>query len=61
MSDTRQDIERQKWLERKAAIKEARRDYCYRDCDGHNINCPYYDEHEEVWDYEECFIDRGGF
>lgn len=61
MSDTRRDIEIQKWLEYKAAIKETQRDYCYKDCDGHTLDCPYYDAEEETWDFRECFRDRGGF
>lgn len=37
----------------------ARREYCERDCEEHNENCPYYDPEEEAWDYEECFRDKG--
>lgn len=59
MSDTRLDIERDKWLEEKEAIHFARQDYCYGDCDGHNEECPYYDAEEECFDYEECFRDKG--
>ncbi len=60
MSDYANDAKREKWLEEKEAIRQARRDYCDRDCDGHNENCPYYDAEEETWDFEECFRDRGG-
>lgn len=37
-----------------------RRDYCEH-CEEHNESCPYYDENEETWDYDECFRDRGEF
>lgn len=37
----------------------ARREYCERDCEEHNENCPWYDAEEETWDYEDCFKTKG--
>lgn len=36
-----------------------RQDYCEKHCCEHNEDCMYYDPEEEVWDYEECFRDKG--
>lgn len=61
MSDSRLDIEREKyceWLDRQRSIRQ---DYCYRDCDEHNNKCPYYDEETETWDYDLCFEESGGW
>ena len=59
MSDSRLDIERDKYLEWKQQQKWAMQDYCERDCDEHNENCPWYDAEEETWDYEDCFKTKG--
>ena len=56
--DTPLDIERQKLAEYLEQQHFARMDYCEKDCDEHNENCPYYDAEEECWDYEQCFKDR---
>lgn len=53
--EARQD----KIAEYKEQCNWARREYCERDCEEHNENCPYYDPEEECWDYEECFRDKG--
>ena len=65
MSDYAEDARKQKWLEEKEAIKEARRDYCYKDCEEHTTDCPYFvledeEENEGYWEFQECFRDRGG-
>lgn len=61
MSDTRLDIERDKFLEWKAQQREAMRSAC-EDCDSHKtLGCLYYDPEEESFDYEECFRDSGGW
>lgn len=61
MSDTRLDIERDKYLEWKDQQKEAMRNFC-EDCDSHKtLGCLYYDPEEETFDYEECFKDTGGW
>jgi len=61
MSDTRLDIERDKYLEWKQQQREAMRSAC-EDCDSHKtLGCIYYDPEEECWDYEECFRDTGGW
>jgi hypothetical protein len=60
MSDSRLDIERDKYLEWKDQQREAMRSAC-EDCSEHNESCPYYDAEEESWDYEECFRDSGGW
>lgn len=60
MSDTRLDIEWQKYAEWKLQRKYAIQDYC-ESCEEHNENCPYYDAEEEWWDGEQCFKDRGDF
>jgi hypothetical protein len=60
MSDSRLDIERDKYMEWKEQQRWSRRDYCYQDCGEHNESCPYYDPEEETFDYEECFRDSGG-
>lgn len=59
MSDSRLDIERQKMEEDKARMHFVRMDYCDKHCYEHNEQCPYYDSEQEVWDYEECFRDKG--
>lgn len=59
MSDTKLDIERQKYQEYKEKEHWARESYCFRDCEEHNENCPYFDGNQEVWDYDECFRDKG--
>lgn len=61
MSDSRLDIERDKLAEYRQQQHWARQDYCERDCTEHNEKCPYYDSSEEVWDFEECFRDSGGW
>ena len=61
MSDTKLDIERDKYMEWKDQQRSMRQDYCYRDCEEHNADCPYYDPEEETWDYDECFRDSGGW
>ena len=58
MSDSRLDIERQKYEEWMDGVRSARQDAC-KDCSEHNESCPYYDAEEESWDYDECFRDRG--
>lgn len=61
MSDTRLDIERDKYLEWKQQQREAMRNAC-EDCDSHKtLGCLYYDPEEESFDYEECFRDSGGW
>lgn len=61
MSDTRLDIERDKFLEWKEQQREAMRNAC-EDCDSHKtLGCLYYDPEEESFDYEECFRDSGGW
>jgi hypothetical protein len=61
MSDTRLDIERDKFLEWKAKQREAMRNAC-EDCDSHKtLGCLYYDPEEESFDYEGCFRDSGGW
>lgn len=61
MSDTRLDIERDKYLEWKQQQKEAMRSAC-EDCDSHTTKgCLYWDPEEETFDYEECFRDSGGW
>jgi hypothetical protein len=61
VSDTRLDIERDKFLEWKAQQREAMRNAC-EDCDSHKtLGCLYYDPEEESFDYEECFRDSGGW
>jgi hypothetical protein len=60
MSDTRLDIERDKYLEWKEQQREAKRNACEQ-CSEHNENCVYYDPEEEAFDYEECFRDSGGW
>ena len=36
-------------MEEREAIKEARKDYCYKECENHNTECPYFIlEDEEV-------------
>lgn len=59
MSDTQRDFIQDKIAEEKQARHFARMDYCDRDCDQHNDDCPYYDAEEEYWDYEQCFEDKG--
>lgn len=59
MSDTKLDIERDKYLEWKQQQKEAMRSAC-EDCDSHKtLGCEFYDPEEESFDYEECFKVRG--
>jgi hypothetical protein len=59
MSDSRLDIERDKYLEWKDQQKEAMRSFC-EDCENHNTkNCDWYDPEEETWDFEECFKTTG--
>ena len=61
MSDTKLDIERDKYLEWKQQQREAMRSAC-EDCDSHKtLGCDWYDPEEETWDYEECFRDSGGW
>ena len=60
MSDTRLDIERDKYLEWKEQQREAKRNACEQ-CSEHNENCVYYDPEEESFNYEECFRDSGGW
>ena len=58
--DTPEDIRWQKYAEWKQQMRWAMQDYCEKDCDEHNENCPYHDPEEESWDYEQCFRDREG-
>lgn len=59
MSDTRLDIERDKYAEWKQQQHWAMEDAC-RDCDSHKtLGCEFYDPEEETWDFEECFKVRG--
>jgi hypothetical protein len=60
VSDTRLDIERDKFLEWKAKQREAIRNACEQ-CSEHNENCAYYDPEEESFDYEGCIRDSGGW
>ena len=60
MSDSRLDIERDKYMERKDQQREAMRSTC-ESCEYHNGKCLYYNPEEECWDYEECFRDSGGW
>ena len=60
MSDTRLDIERDKYLEWKDQQREAMRSTC-ESCEYHNEKCLYYDTEEETFDFEECFRDSGGW
>jgi len=61
MSDTRLDIERDKYLEWKQEQKWAMEAAC-ENCDSHKtLGCLYYDPEEETFDYEECFRDSGGW
>ena len=57
MSDSRLDIERQKFQEWKEKRKIALQNAC-ESCFEHNENCPYFDNDEESWDYEQCYEDR---
>lgn len=59
MSDTQRDFIYEKMAEEQQERHWARYDYCYKDCDGHNEQCGYYDSAEESWDFEECFEDKG--
>lgn len=59
MSDTRLDIERDKYAQWKQEQYFAMMDAC-EDCDSHvTCGCLYYDTEEETFDFEECFKDRG--
>ena len=58
MSDSKLDIERQKYAEWADRVRSARQDAC-KDCSEHNENCLYYDPEEESWDYDLCFKERG--
>ena len=61
MSDTKLDIERDKFLEWKEQQREAMRSAC-EDCDSHKtLGCLYYDPEEGTFDYEEYFRDSGGW
>ena len=60
MSDTRLDIERDKYYEWKQQQKWAMEAAC-ENCEYHNGKCLYYDPEEETFDYEECFRDSGGW
>ena len=65
MSDTKLDIERDKFLEWKEQQREAMRSAC-EDCENHNTKCPYFvledeEESEGYWEFEECFRDSGGW
>lgn len=59
MSDSWLDIQRDKVAEWKMKRYFGRQDYCNRDCEKHNENCPYYDAEQEEWDFEQCFEDGG--
>lgn len=50
---------RDKYLEWRDQQRMSMQDYCDRDCEEHNENCPYYDAEEESWDWESCFKDSG--
>ena len=58
MSDTKWDFIHDKIEEERRDYFLYKRDYCYKDCDGHNEKCPYYDEDEESWDFDQCFKDN---
>lgn len=65
MSDYEEDARREKWLEEKEAIHQARREDCEA-CEFHNTECPYFvledeEENEGYWEFEECFRDSGGW
>lgn len=52
--DTPLDIQRQKYLEWKEARRMAMRDEC-ENCLNHTPECPYYEQEEESWNWEECY------
>ena len=60
MSDSWLDIQREKYAEYKQQMRWAMQDYCEKDCDEHNEQCPYYNAEVESYDYEQCFKDREG-
>ena len=53
------DVRKEKTAEYVEMRRMARRDYCEKECQEHNENCPYYDAEQEEWDYEQCFEDGG--
>lgn len=59
MSDTWLDFAREKAIREKEERHFARMDYCDKECDEHNENCPWYDAEEEYWDFEDCFECKG--
>lgn len=59
MSDTRLDFERQKLAEYKQEVKQQHERFCNRWCTEHDTSCPYYDAEQEIYDYEQCFRERG--
>lgn len=58
MSDTKWDFIQDKIEEERRDYFLYKRDYCERDCEDHNVNCPYYDAEEESWDFDQCFKDN---
>lgn len=56
--DTARDIQRDMYNEWYVAQLMGMQDECERCCD-HNTNCPFYDEDQEAYDYEECNRVRG--
>lgn len=59
MSDSRLDIERDKYMEWKDQQREAMRSTC-ESCEYHKTkSCDWYDPEEETWDFEECFKTTG--
>ena len=54
--DTSMDIERDKYNEWKEEQKTAREEACRRCLD--KPSCPFYDEEENHYDYDECFESR---
>ena len=54
MSDTRQDIIRDRIMMEQEELRFANQDYCEH-CPEHNPNCPFYDAEEEFYDYNTCY------
>ena len=57
LMDTPEDIRRDKINQWKEEQYWAKSNYCEFDCTEHNEKCPYYDEDQETWDFEQCFED----
>lgn len=58
MSDTKWDFIQDKIEEERRNYFLYKRDYCERDCECHNVDCPYYDAEEESWDFDQCIKDN---